>query len=216
MAMRAWPDPPILVITDRKQCPEGLEARAAALFRGGCRFLSLREKDLPPAERLDLLRRLATLGGAFGATLCVHDDIAAAQACGTALHLPADGDAARARNALGPGGLIGQSCHSRAEISAAAAAGINYVTMGPVFATASKPGYTPAETLTEAMAGIRLPILALGGITLDTLRHLPPGLDGVAVMGAAMTAPDPERWFADLQAVWRGLKIGSAQGAGFS
>ena len=214
--MTALPDPPILVITDRRQCADNLVDRAAALFRGGCRFLSLREKDMPPADRLDLLIRLAALGREFGATLSVHDDIAAAQAGGTGLHLPARGSAAEARHMLGPGALIGQSCHDRAEISAAAAAGIDYVTMGPVFATASKPGYGPAENLGEAISGFSLPIRALGGITADRLHRLPAGFGGVAVMGAAMTAPDPERWFADLQAVWRGLKTGASQGAGFS
>jgi thiamine-phosphate pyrophosphorylase len=214
--MTALADPPILVITDRTQCADNLVDRAAALFRGGCRFLSLREKDMPPANRLDLLIRLAALGREFDATLSVHDDIAAAQAGGTGLHLPAHSSATEARHILGPGALIGQSCHDRGEISAAAAAGIDYVTMGPVFATASKPGYGPAENLGEAIAGFSLPILALGGITADRLHRLPAGFGGVAVMGAAMTASDPERWFADLQAVWRGLKTGASQGAGFS
>ncbi|MDB5394993.1 MAG: thiamine phosphate synthase [Rhodospirillales bacterium] len=203
------PRPPILLITDRKQCPESLEARAAALFRGGCRFLSLREKDMAPDERTALLGRLAALGRECGATVCVHDDIVAARACGTALHLPADGETARTRRLLGPDVLIGQSCHSRAEILAAAAGGADYVTMGPVFATASKPVYAPAENLTDAMAGIRLPILALGGITRDMLRNLPVGFSGLAVMGAAMTEADPEGWFAEIEAGWRELDVES-------
>ena len=56
--MTALPYPPILVITDRMQCAEPLEVRAAALFRGGCRWLSLREKDLEPEQRRALLERL--------------------------------------------------------------------------------------------------------------------------------------------------------------
>lgn len=209
------PDP-ILVITDRKLCPESLEARAAALLRGGCRFLSLREKDMAPADRLALLDRLAALGREFGATICVHDDIAAAQACGTALHLPADGDAAHARHMLGPDVLIGQSCHSRAAMLAAAMAGADYVTISPVFASASKPGYATVPNLTDATAGIGVPVLALGGITSDTLPRLPAGFSGIAIMGAAMTATDPQSWFAHVQAVWSGPNRGSHQDAGFS
>jgi thiamine-phosphate pyrophosphorylase len=83
------PDPPILVITDRSQCPESLEDRAEKLFRGGCRWLSLREKDLPASERLSLLRRLIAIGKNFGAQVGVHGDIDAALASGAALHLPA-------------------------------------------------------------------------------------------------------------------------------
>jgi thiamine-phosphate pyrophosphorylase len=201
--MTTLPDPPILVITDRKQCPESLEDRAAALFRGGCRFLSLREKDMPPAERLELLGRLVALGRDYGATVGVHDDIAAAHAYGTALHLPSNGDVAQARRMVGPDVLIGKSCHSRAEMLAAA--GADYVTLGPVFPSTSKPGYATAENLTEAMDGIGLPALALGGISLDTLHSLPVGFGGIAIMGAAMTAADPQGWFAGIEARWRGL-----------
>ncbi len=87
--MTVLPWPPLLIITDRNQCPETLEARAAALFEGGCRWLSLREKDLAPASRLALLERLVDIGRKFGATVGVHDDLAASMACGTAVDLPA-------------------------------------------------------------------------------------------------------------------------------
>ncbi len=210
------PDPPILVITDRRQCTEPLERRAAALFRGGCRFLSLREKDMAPAERQELLGRLAEFGRSYGATVVVHDDIAAARACGTGLHLPAHGDAAMARRSLGPDTLIGQSCHSRAELAAARQGGADYATMSPVFASASKPGYAPAEDIANSIAGMRLAILALGGIDEPTIGRLPAGFAGVAVMGAAMRAADPEAWFAGILAAWRGRNDGSDYDAGFS
>lgn len=197
--MTALPSP-ILVITDRRQCTDTLEERAVALFAGGCRFLSLREKDMKPDERLALLRRLSALGRMFGATVAVHDDVGAAQACAAALHLPANGDVAQARRIMGAEALIGQSCHSRAEMLAAAAGGADYVTMGPVFASTSKPGYAPAEDLPAAALDIPVPVLALGGITLDMLPLLPAGFGGVAVMGAAMTAAAPQDWFGRLQA----------------
>jgi thiamine-phosphate pyrophosphorylase len=212
--MTALPSP-ILVITDRRQCTETLEERAVALFAGGCRFLSLREKDMKPDERLALLRRLSALGRMFGATVAVHDDIQAAQSCEAALHLPADGNVAEARRILGPDALIGQSCHDRADMLAAAAGGADYVTMGPVFVSASKPGYAPAADLAAAIADIPVPVLALGGITLDTLPLLPAGFGGIAVMGAAMTAAAPQDWFARLQASPR-LKADYEGEVGFS
>ncbi len=197
------PDPPILVITDRRQCPEPLEIRAASLFQAGCRFLSLREKDLARAERHALLGRLIAIGRPFGATVGVHDDLEAAESCSSALHLPADGDIAAARRLLGPDVTIGQSCHSRAEIAAAVAGGADYVTVGPVFTSASKPGYAPLANVGDTIAGFAIPILVLGGITTGTLPRLPPGFAGIAVMGQAMTAPDPSAWFAEFRTAWR-------------
>lgn len=197
------PDPPILVITDRRQCSEPLEDRATALFRGGCRFLSLREKDLARDSRNALLERLIATAKPYGATIGVHGDAAAALSHDCALHLPADGDIAAARKLLGPNATIGQSCHSRAEIAAAVAGGVDYVTIGPIFASTSKPGYPPLADVAGIGAGFAIPILALGGITVGTMPSLPAGFAGIAVMGQAMTAPGPAAWFTELRTAWR-------------
>ena len=70
------PDPPLLVITDRRQARGPLEMVAEAAFAGGCRWLSLREKDLDALSREALLRRLVTIGRRFGAPAarCVGAD----------------------------------------------------------------------------------------------------------------------------------------------
>ncbi len=197
------PAPPILVITDRRQCSESLEARATLLFHAGCRFLSLREKDLAREDRRILLQRLIAAGRSFGASVGVHDDLAAANACGCALHLPASGDLARARRLLGADATIGQSCHNRTEIAAAVAGGADYVTIGPVFASASKPNYMPLADISGVIAGCAIPILALGGITTGSLSSMPAGFAGVAVMSQAMTAPDPAAWFTRFRTAWQ-------------
>ena len=200
------PEPPILIITDRTQCPEMLEKRAAALFKGGCRWLSLREKDLAPDSRLALLERLIEIGRKFGATVGVHHDLAAALACGAALHLPALSDVGEARRLLGDAALIGKSCHDRAEIAAALSDGADYATLSPIFASAGKPGYRPIPTsaASAAIAACKpLPVVALGGITQATLPLLRgAGFSGAAIMGEAMTAPDPENWFRGIQENW--------------
>src|SRR5690242_19757802 len=108
------PVPPLLVISDRSQARRPLIDVAAAAFSGGCRWFSLREKDLPPAERLALLTQLVALGRDVGATVTVHDDIDAAVAAGAGLHLPGGSDPATARARL-PGKLVGASAHSAAE-----------------------------------------------------------------------------------------------------
>ncbi len=189
--MTALPWPPILVITDRNQCAEPLEARAAALFRGGCRWLSLREKDLGPPERRALLERLIAIAEPFGATVGVHDDLEAARALKIPLHLPADGDVAAARRLLGGGLPIGKSCHDAAEIAAASRDGADYVTLSPFFPSASKPGYRAAAgpRRHRIVAEAALPVLALGGVTHAMLPELKGGaVKGIAIMGEAMRA----------------------------
>ncbi len=198
------PDPPILIITDRLRCAESLEDRAASLFRGGCRWLSLREKDMTPPDRLALLRRLTSIAKPFGATVGVHDDVDTAGLSGAALHLPTQADIAMARKALGPAVLLGQSCHSVAELFAAE--GADYVTLSPVFPSVNKPGYGPALDVAglAAMAGrTTVPVLALGGITLQTLAWLDvTSIAGAAIMGEAMQIADATAWFASIVDVW--------------
>src|SRR5260370_7760452 len=69
------PVPPLLVISDRRQARRPLEEVAEAIFAGGCRWFSLREKDLPAAERRALLSALVALGRRWGATVTVHEDV---------------------------------------------------------------------------------------------------------------------------------------------
>ncbi|HZT50665.1 MAG TPA: thiamine phosphate synthase [Stellaceae bacterium] len=190
------PHPPLLVITDRRAARAPLPAIAAACFAGGCRWLSLREKDLPYAERVALLRQLVALGRAHGARVTVHEDVAAARAAGAAgVHLPAHGSPAAARRALGDDALVGLSAHDYAEIVHAESEGADYVTLSPIFASVSKPGYGPAlglDELADLAAKSVIPVLALGGV--DAARAaacMAAGAAGVAAVGAVVAADDP-------------------------
>jgi len=192
----ALPNPPLLVISDRSQARRPLVEIAAAAFRGGCRWFSLREKDLPPAERRTLLAGLVALGRDYGATVTVHDDIDAAAATGAGgVHLPAGSDPKAARMRL-PGKLIGASAHSSAEAAALIAADADYVTVSPIFLTESKPGYGPAlglGGLGEAAAAANGPVVALAGITpANAAACIEAGAAGIAVMGEVMRSSDPE------------------------
>jgi thiamine-phosphate pyrophosphorylase len=190
------PSPPLLVISDRSQARRPLVDIAEAAFRGGCRWFSLREKDLPPAERRDLLRALVALGHPFGATVMAHEDIAAVIATkADGVHLPGGGDPAAARRAVSQG-LIGVSAHTPEEAGAQLAAGADYVTLSPIFLSASKPGYGPAVSLDALAVAARLapgPIIALGGIDeTNAAACMAAGAGGIAVMGEMMRAADPE------------------------
>jgi thiamine-phosphate pyrophosphorylase len=92
--------------------------------------------------------------------------------------------------------LLGRSCHDDEQVARAAVAGVSYLTISPVAASRSKPGYGPA--LGEAgvrrareLAG-RVHVFALGGVGADNAAALcEAGADGVAVMGALMRADRP-------------------------
>lgn len=192
------PDPPLLLITDRTQAAGGLVAAVAAAIAAGCRWVSLREKDLPPADQADLLRALSPLLRDVGGVLCVHGSPDLARLV-DGVHLPAGGDVAAARALLGPAALIGLSCHDRAGLAAAARAGADYATLSPIFPSASKPGYGPALG-PGALAGAPLPVLALGGVGPDNLAACrQAGAAGAAVMGGPMRRPSA---MAALHAVW--------------
>jgi thiamine-phosphate pyrophosphorylase len=203
------PAPPVLVITDRHQARLPLEDLAAALFAGGCRWLSLREKDLPAAERRALLQRLIAVAKDFRATISVHDDLAAAAELGFGIHLPASGSVAEARRSLGAGRLIGKSVHGVEDALQAAADGADYVTLSPIFVSPSKPGYGPALGLEALRRNWPVPVLALGGVDAgNATACIDAGAVGIAVMGEAMRAADPRVFMADLL-----LRLGRAVAA---
>jgi len=192
----ALPRPPLLVISDRSQAWRPLTEIAAAAFNAGCRWFSLREKDLPAAERLALLAELVAIGRSYGATVMAHDDLEAVIATGASgVHLPSGGDPRTARAKL-PHGLIGVSAHAPGEAAALIAASADYVTISPIFLTDSKPGYGPAlglAGLAAAVAAAKGPVVALAGIQPGNARFcLDAGAAGVAVMGEVMRATDTE------------------------
>jgi thiamine-phosphate pyrophosphorylase len=190
------PVPPLLVISDRHQARRPLEEVAEAVFAGGCRWFSLREKDLPAEDRRALLAALLAMGRRCGAVVTAHEDIEAVLAVhADGVHLPSGGSPEAARARL-PDALIGASAHSADEAAALLGAGADYVTASPVFLTASKPGYGPAlgvEGLARIVARAPGPVIALGGITpANAGLCLSAGARGIAVMGEIMRAADPQ------------------------
>lgn len=189
------PKPPLLAISDRRRSVRPLPFLIAHLIEGGCRWISLREKDLTFRERRALLSELLALARPAGALVTVHGDVVAALETGAdGVHLQDVADVALVRDTLPPESLVGVSCHSVAEVRAAASAGADYVTLSPIFPTPSKPGYGPAlgvGALSQARdAGI--PVVALGGVTAENgWSCLAAGATAVAVMGPLMSAREP-------------------------
>jgi thiamine-phosphate pyrophosphorylase len=203
------PDPPFLLVTDRRQARRPLKDIVAAALTAGCRWLSLREKDLPPDEQILLARSLVPLAHAQGAKLMLHGEASLAQAAGAdGVHLPAGTDAAAARALLGRRKLIGVSIHTVTEVEAIDPAFVDYALAGPAFETASKPGYGPEigrKGLSEIARAARVPVLAIGGVNTARIAELiAAGAAGVAVMGGVMRAADPAQEVRALVATLKG------------
>jgi thiamine-phosphate pyrophosphorylase len=203
------PDPPLLLVTDRRQSRRSLEAIIAAALGAGCRWISLREKDLPPDEQILLARSLSPMAHANGAKLVMHADAALAVRAGAdGVHLPSGGDPAAARALMGSDRMVGISIHTVPEAAAINPAHVDYVLAGPAFETASKPGYGPEigrKGLAEIAQAARVPVLAIGGVNTARLGELiAAGAAGVAVMGGVMRAADPVQEVAALIATLRG------------
>jgi thiamine-phosphate pyrophosphorylase len=190
------PDPPLLLVTDRQQARLPLAEVVTAALAAGCRWVSVREKDLPADDQIALVRTLLPTARRHGARLTVHGEASLAEACGAdGVHLPAGSDPARSRALLGPGSLIGVSIHTITEAEAIDPETVDYAVAGPAYETASKPGYGPEigrKGLGEIARAARVPILAIGGINVARVAEvLAAGPAGIAVMGGVMRAADP-------------------------
>jgi thiamine-phosphate pyrophosphorylase len=199
------PVPPLLLVTDRSQALLPLADIVARACAGGCRWVSLREKDLPADEQIALARSLVPIAQRYGARLTLHGAADLARTAGLAgVHLAAAGDAAAARKILGPQALVGISIHSAAEAGLLDPRVVDYAIAGPAYLTASKPGYGPALG-PDGLAGIcraaPVPVIAIGGIETENVGDvITAGAAGIAVMGSVMRAADPGRVIEDLLA----------------
>jgi thiamine-phosphate pyrophosphorylase len=176
----------------------------------GIDWVQIREPDLPAAELYEVVRHavaeVSVSGGGSGAAartrIIVNDRLDVALAAGAhGVHLRGTSfDASRARamvraRAASEGGgerdfLIGRSVHSVDEavaVEAGAAGGLDYLIFGTMFPTASKPEGHPlagSEALRDAVAACRVPVLGIGGITLENVdRIAATGAAGVAAIG---------------------------------
>jgi thiamine-phosphate pyrophosphorylase len=206
------PAPPLLIVTDRLQARRPLPDVVAAAIQGGCRWISIREKDLPADEQVLLARSLIPRAHAQGARLTIHGDAALAAAAGAdGVHLSAGSNPAAARALLGGKKLIGISIHTVTEVDGVDPSFVDYVLAGPAFETASKPGYGPElgrKGLSEIARVARVPVLAIGGVNTARVADLiAEGVAGVGVMGSVMRAPDPEREVRALVTIMQGSPL---------
>ncbi len=195
-------------ITDRKALGAGaLLPRIEAAVRAGIDLLQIREKDLPTRELIDIVRPAVEMTRGSSTRLVVNDRLDVALGHGAAgVHLGNHSPPALiVREVVPPSFLVGVSCHSLEEALAAAAARADYILLGPIFETPSKLAYGPPlglAKLREVAAQVSVPILALGGITVDRARAcLKAGAASIAGISIFQTCASLERRVAELRAV---------------
>ncbi|MCQ4240286.1 thiamine phosphate synthase [Stutzerimonas stutzeri] len=184
----------LYAITDSTLLADGrLLPYAEAALRGGARLLQYRDKSDNAATRLREADALRELCERHGATLVINDDAELAARLGVGLHLgQEDGSLAAARALLGRRTIIGATCHASIELAEQARReGASYVAFGRFFNSSTKPGAPAAtlEMLQQARQHIALPIVAIGGVTLDnTPQLIACGASLVAVVHALFAA----------------------------
>jgi thiamine-phosphate pyrophosphorylase len=170
-------------------------ALARTYLEAGARVMQLRMKDAPARDVLAAARAIAELSRAHGATFIVNDRVDLAMLANAGgVHLGQDDlpiDAAR--KLVGSGMIIGISTHDEAQARVAQAAGADYIGFGPMYAGGLKDNAAGKglAMLREVRAAVRIPIVAIGGITESHVSEvLAGGADAAAIITDVVRAPD--------------------------
>ena len=185
---------------------------AEAAAQGGAGMVQLRDKASSTRIRIDDARRLAARLTPLGVPLLINDRVDVALAAGAdGVHLgQSDMDPTDARRLLGDSAIIGVTVHSLDEALSVPLEQVDYVSIGGVFATASKNNPNPPIDVTglaEIAVLFDLPVVAIAGISRDNAAAvIAAGVAGIAVISAVCAAPDPRAAAADLRAIVDGAK----------
>ncbi|RAP42690.1 thiamine-phosphate diphosphorylase [Rhodovulum viride] len=180
-----------------------------AAVRGGASMVQLRDKRASDSDLVALARQLKPDLTRRGVPLIVNDRLAVVLASGAdGLHVgQSDGDPRALRKALGPGRLLGLSVETLAQLDAIPAGSVDYLGVGPVHATATKPDHAAplgVDGLGRIVSSTALPCVAIGGLGVaDAAGVKAAGANGMAVVSAISAAPDPAAAARALAEAWR-------------
>ncbi|RRJ83588.1 thiamine phosphate synthase [Aestuariirhabdus litorea] len=188
--------------------PDQLPGAVEQALRGGVRLLQYRDKEPGDARRLEQALHLKRLCDRYSVPLLINDDLALAKACQAAgVHLgQGDLKLQQARAELGPDALIGITCHDSLELAREAQqGGASYVAFGRFFHSHTKPDAPPAplDLLLRARSQLHLPLVAIGGITVDNAAQvISRGADAIAVIHDLFSSRDIEQRARDLNRIF--------------
>jgi thiamine-phosphate pyrophosphorylase len=184
-----------------------LAVAAAAFLEGGAGILQIRHKAHWSRDLFASSREVARLCGERGASLIINDRADFAALLGAGLHVGQDDLSPRdGRKLLGSGAIIGLSSHSAAQLAAAAGEPVDYVALGPIFATGSKrqpDAVVGLEEIRRCRGLTEKPLVAIGGITLENARDVwAAGADSVAVIAGLLPAGASARALRERMEEW--------------
>lgn len=202
---------PLMVITHpRPACGRPLEQVVTECVDAGASAIQFRDKTADSRALTTTAARLRAITKSAGATLIVNDRLDVALATGAdGVHLgPDDLPLPAARDIAPPDFIIGYSTDDPEEARRAAAAGADYLGVGAVFGTRSKPGLANEAIGPDRVRAVReasrLPCLGIGGITLQNAPEVLDTGAGIAVLSTVMSAPDPGAVVRELLRIARG------------
>ncbi|MEK0082700.1 thiamine phosphate synthase [Benzoatithermus flavus] len=188
----------LYLVTDRAMCARlGIERVVADAVAGGVTLVQLRDDVTPAAELVAIGRRLKALLAPADVPLIVNNRLDVALACGAdGIHVgQSDAPPAEARARLGERAILGLSITDPVQLGSVDPALVDYLGVGPIFATATKEDAAPAmglAGLAAARAATTLPIVAIGGIAEGNAAEVVrAGADGIAVVSAICAADEP-------------------------
>ena len=186
----------LYLVTDRDlMSTETLEQAVEAACAGGVTLVQLREKHASRSEFVDLARRVKRVCDKHDIPLIINDEPEIAVEIGAAgVHVgQEDLEASRVREIVGPDAIV--SAATVAEAQAAQRAGADYLGVGGVASTATKPeaGVLTIEELREVVESVDIPVVAIGGVNAQTIPGLfGMGLAGYSIVSAIIAADDIE------------------------
>lgn len=186
----------IYVITDEQLTPGRTHLEIArAAISGGARIIQLRDKTADDSRLIEVGSEIVRFTTRAGALFIVNDRVEVAIACGAdGVHIGQEDQPIQEVRKLFPRGIIGVSVSTIEEALAAEEAGADYIGVGSIFSTSTKSDAGPPIGI-EGLAAIRkvckIPIVAIGGISLENIREIArAGADSAAVISAVVCAED--------------------------
>lgn len=186
----------LYAVTDRSWTgARSLLEQVEEAIDGGASCVQLREKELEEAAFLDEALAMKKLCAQRRVPLLINDSVEIAIACGAdGVHVgQSDSEAGSVRARIGEDMILGVSAQTVEQAVAAERAGADYLGVGAVFPTSTKPdaAEVPLETLRDICAAVTIPVVAIGGISRDNLSRLSgSGIAGVALVSAIFAAGD--------------------------
>lgn len=202
---------PLCFITD-PGAPLPVIEQALAAAKGGAGWIQLRHKTLPDAEFAELGKTLLASLRPLGVKLLVNDRVEIAREIGAdGLHIGQhDMSPAAARDRIGRAAILGLTIECEAQLDALPATGVDYLGVGPIRATATKPGHVPPigmDGFARIAARTALPCIAIGGLgARDAAAIRTAGGAGLAIVSAISRSADPEAAARKIMRSWLGGK----------